>query len=311
MGSWWNAAVGDSKKAVLEGAAAIGAAALALVSGPVGVVAAALPTLVSLGFDAIKASDQRRAARLIKGMLEADESPAEFAAQLDEKLRRDEDAISAFRILVSSSIESVAIAAIEPIALIGRRYLRGECPGWVARGWLRILVDLTGNEIEQLRALVHAADDLHQDWTAAYDQIAGTSGLPAFRAPVRMRIGPDSCGVRILTPMVPGDFIQRADLQLIAAGAERAPAPTSVANDYAERLFAELERLHLARRDETSSQREQQRRQIEREKKRDHALAVGEMPKLRLEPVTDYGIELVFEDMSFDVILEAMPMAKT
>lgn len=145
--------IGDTLKDVVVGS--VGAAATALTGQGTGAALATLiPTVVSTGFNAIRDSDRKKAEDLIKRMIAADESPAEFAEALNSKLATDPDVVAAFRAMTVASIDSVTQAAIEPIALVGRQYLRGMSPTWAARGWLRLLADLSESELGILRAVV-------------------------------------------------------------------------------------------------------------------------------------------------------------
>lgn len=294
--------VNSKKKDLAQGAAAVGAAAIALASGPIGVIAAALPTVVSMGFDAIKTSDQRRAAKLVERMIAADESPAEFAADLQEKLRTDQDVIAAFRMLVASSIESVASDAIEPIALIGRKYLRGECPGWVARGWLRVLVDLTASEIDQLRGLIAGADALRRRASAAYFTFEDPTVAILWSPRVRMQVRPGHLGVCLVPDSFPPTVISVDDVSRIEASrlAHSQIGREMYANDYAERLFAELERFHLARVDHSAALQWQRAR----ERERDEALANGKKPLSG--GLFESAVDIVFDETAFAVIVEAL-----
>lgn len=144
----------EGKKDLAEGALAVGAAGLAIANPVAGVMAAAAPSLLKAVF---RRFEHRRAEKLFTRMVEADESPEEFGEHLRSKIAEEHDeTMAALRLLVTASLEAVTAAAVEPIAMVGRQYLRGVCPSWIARGWVRVLMEFDERELGQLRDLVAA-----------------------------------------------------------------------------------------------------------------------------------------------------------
>lgn len=87
-------------------------------------------------------------------MAEADEDPDDFLAAVSEKVRDgDDETLVKLRALVRADLESASPDASLPIAAIGRDYVRGECPSWAARGWVRLLSEVSSREIDALRTL--------------------------------------------------------------------------------------------------------------------------------------------------------------
>jgi hypothetical protein len=127
---------------------------VAAAGSPLAIAAAAVPGLVGLGVGTIHKRNQRRAEELFERMISADEDPAEFAAHVEEKLTADDpETVTAFRDLLTASVQRLAESAIGPIALIGRQYVRKDCPPWIARGWLRVLSELSDDEIAGVEEL--------------------------------------------------------------------------------------------------------------------------------------------------------------
>jgi hypothetical protein len=126
----------DTIKDLVVGATGVAAA----VTGIPGALAAALTSIVGLGFVRVRERDNRRARRLLERMTEADESPEDFVEHLRKRLEdEDEDTLTAFRALLIAAVEAITPNAIAPLGFLGRRYLRGECPPWIARGGLEVL----------------------------------------------------------------------------------------------------------------------------------------------------------------------------
>lgn len=161
----------DSKKDATKGVATV-ALTYATTGSALAAALTSVPTLVGLGWEKIAGRAKGRAQRLYQRMLEVDEDPAQFA----EHLKSDrEDVLTALRALITASVDAISPAAIEPIALIGREYLRDRCPGFLARGWLRILTELTESEIAELRELVQAACEARAEY---YERIRLSNAEP-------------------------------------------------------------------------------------------------------------------------------------
>jgi len=150
----------DTIKELVVGATGVAAA----VTGIPGALAVALASIVGIGFVRVKERDNRRARRLLERMAEADESPEEFVEHLRERLEaEDEDTLTAFRALLIAAVEAITPNAIAPLGFIGRRYLRGECPTWIARGIVEVLQRVDSAEIEALRRLLVEIEPIKSD----------------------------------------------------------------------------------------------------------------------------------------------------
>lgn len=113
------------------------------------------PGLLGSAVDAVRGSREQRMNELLDRMKDADADPEGFSEFLNEKLATNhEDTIVALRLLLNASIDSVALGAIEPIAFVGRSYVRGDCVAWIARGWMRLLSELTDLELRDLREFI-------------------------------------------------------------------------------------------------------------------------------------------------------------
>lgn len=150
----------DAAKDAAAGAAATGTALIAAAAGASPLMAALatmVPAVVEQGFHAIAKIRDWRTKRVAQVLIESDEDPEGFAGELNAKLlSENEDAIAAFRALMVATLEAVSPAALEPIAHVGRQYLRERCPKWIARSWLRVLTELDDGEIAALREAVEA-----------------------------------------------------------------------------------------------------------------------------------------------------------
>lgn len=143
--------MGDDKKDILVGATNVAAAAL--IASPA--AAALVPVIAAVALEKISSASKRRAERIVARMIEMDEPPGDFADYLNARLMdEDEEVIGALRTLLLASIDAIAPAALEPMALVGRRYLRKQTPAWIARGWTRLLAELTEAELRALREIV-------------------------------------------------------------------------------------------------------------------------------------------------------------
>lgn len=150
----------DTVKELVVGATGVAAT----VMGIPGAIAVALASIVGVGFVRVKERDNRRARRLLEQMAEADESPEEFVEHLRERLEaEDEDTLTAFRALLIAAVEAITPNAIAPLGFIGRRYLRGECPAWIARGSLEVLQRVDSAELEALRRLLIEIEPIKSD----------------------------------------------------------------------------------------------------------------------------------------------------
>jgi hypothetical protein len=110
------------------------------------------PKLVAIGFKHASKRVQARAEKMVRELLDADERPSELADWIDAKvMEEDEHVAAAFHALLVASAESITPAALAPIGIIGRAYLKNECEAWVARGWLRVLSEVTAEELRGVR----------------------------------------------------------------------------------------------------------------------------------------------------------------
>jgi hypothetical protein len=152
-------------------AAAAGLGALALAHAPVTLLGAAallVPTVVAAGYNHIAHRDRRRAEHLVEWMISFDDQPDSFAKELDRRIAAaNEDTLGAFRVLVLGAVEAVSPDAIAPLGFIGRRFLRGECAQWIARGIVDVLSKLDSAELRTLRQFVIEIDGIGTDWVMA------------------------------------------------------------------------------------------------------------------------------------------------
>lgn len=171
----------DTIKEIVVGATGV---AVALTGLP-GVLAVGLASLVGVGFARVKERDTRRAQRLLERIAEADESPEEFVEHLRKRLEaEDEDTLTAFRALLIAAVEAITPNAIAPLGFIGRRYLRGECPTWIARGALEVLQRVDSAELEALRRLLVEIEPIKSDGIWVVADIGGDHGWRAYQRSV-------------------------------------------------------------------------------------------------------------------------------
>ena len=202
----------ETKDAVVGAGSVIAAA---VVTNPV--IAATVPALVALGLDRISKKSRERARDIVQRMIAVDETPAEFAEFLNARIMdEDEAVIGAMRTLLVASVDALSLAALEPMSLIGRQYLRQRTPAWVARGWLRLLAELSDEELAALRQTVRV-------------------GGSAWR---RMRDGDIPVRLRAVLGADDSLWIQWADTD---------NNPAYVAKGQATRLLALLQHFHLGR----------------------------------------------------------------
>lgn len=157
----------DSTKAKLANLltqAAVAGSATAMVAGPVEAFVASVAgggaALAGFFIDKVAARDTRLAAELIENMIMADDEPVELVVLLAEKLHDgDEEMLIKVRAVMRADLEAASPAALPPIARIGREYIRGCLPSWVARGWLRVLSEASTREIDALRELARISVD--------------------------------------------------------------------------------------------------------------------------------------------------------
>ncbi len=157
----------DSTKAKLANfltQAAVAGSATALVAGTVEAFVAAVAgggaALAGFFIDKVAARDTRLAGELIENMIMADDEPVELVVLLAEKLHDgDEEMLIKLRAVMRADLEAASPAALPPIARIGREYIRGCLPSWVARGWLRVLSEASTGEIDALRELARLSVD--------------------------------------------------------------------------------------------------------------------------------------------------------
>ena len=150
----------DTKKELTVGATNAGTAAVAAAASVGALSAAALAglgTMVTLVYTYFLGRDQRRSENLFTRMAEADEDPEDFLAEIEQRLRDgDDEELAKLRALLRADLEAVSSEATRPIAAIGRDYVRGVCPAWAARGWVRLLSEASSHEIDTLRLLATA-----------------------------------------------------------------------------------------------------------------------------------------------------------
>jgi hypothetical protein len=117
-----------------------------------GALAAAAGGVLGIAFERVGSRDTRRATKIVERLITSDESPADFAQYLRDRLLHDDDeVISAFRSLLTAALDAVSSAALEAMAQLARRHLRGLVPAWLARGGLRAFAETTDAELSALR----------------------------------------------------------------------------------------------------------------------------------------------------------------
>jgi hypothetical protein len=144
--------------------AAVAGGAAAMVAGPVeALVAAAAGGIASFAgvfIDGLAARDTRLATELFENMVMADDEPVELVMLLAEQLHsEDEEMLIKLRAVMRADLEAASPAALPAIARVGREYIRGYVPSWVARGWLRVLSEASSDEIDALGELARASVD--------------------------------------------------------------------------------------------------------------------------------------------------------
>jgi hypothetical protein len=289
--------------AMVATAAASGSSAAVVLAG----VLAFIPTIFGLGVDRIRSRSERRAQRLLEHMTEADPDPQGFVEGLRARLEADDpDLVSALRSLLAASVESVSDAAIEPMAMIGRAHIRGECPTWIARGWLRILAELTEVEIADLRALVEEGKAMRARSLAEYRRILRVPDAQ-WTPNVRLRMRPlrRSSGVSVLflvPDIMPSGVTSIADLTKPIPLAEQ---PTFAAG-FAERLYAQLHQHHLCWLDDRPRLHAEERYEREAADKEAAAEDQGRRKFIRRERF-EHPDDLTFDDECFSAIATAFP----
>ena len=299
---------GDAPKDLVTGGASAGTAVVATMaatgSAGAGLLAGALsliPTVIGLGFDRIRSRGERRAERLLKQMTEADSSPEAFVEGIRARLEADDpELVGALRSLLVASVEAVSDSAIEPMALLGRAYLRGECPTWVARGWLRILAEMTDTELVELRRLVIEAQGLRARSLAEYYRI-GSSKARAWTPHIRIRMRENAAGETILF-LVPDAMPNTTSIADLARPTPDAEQPV-FAVGFAERVYAQLLHHHLCALDERERERVQGR--YDREMVRRH---LDERPSSSFLNPFKHRDDLVFHEPCFAAITVAFPV---
>lgn len=149
----------NTKKDIAIGVTGIVAAATTAGGGPVAAVAAAgVVALVSTAWSVIAGRDLQRSERLFVRMADADDSPDDFIAYVRERADAgDDEMLTKLRALIRADLESASPDAHVPIARLGHAYVRGKAVAWAARGWLRLLSEATGPELDVLRDVASAA----------------------------------------------------------------------------------------------------------------------------------------------------------
>lgn len=301
----------DTKKDVLVGGAGVVAAAALTGTGPIGAAAMAIPTLIGVGFNAIKSADQKRAEKLLERMVGADEDPTDFVDALNSRLAKDPEVVAAFRALMVASIESVALAAIEPIALVGRQHLRGTCPAWAARSWLRVLAELAEDELGMLRTLVLEAvrrRDRIEDEDAKSQGpgrgFAATGQQHPRRTPIRLRLHRDHQWESSLT------LSFRHSVMLF-----HNDPPPRFDSDAVNRLWQLLNQNHLGMLvpDREQLERERKAEENRAERRTEYAertdrRSVGRVQYSMFDEVREHSELFQFHDVAFDVIAKAFPL---
>lgn len=147
----------DTAKDASVAVVAASAAALSL-TGPAGAAVAAIGGLVSIAWNKIGGRNQRKAESLFLKMAQADPDPSEFIQQLHRRLEADdEEVFVALRGLLNAALDAVSPASLEAIALVGREYLRARCSAAIARGWVKLISEVTTQELAALREVAAAA----------------------------------------------------------------------------------------------------------------------------------------------------------
>jgi hypothetical protein len=167
--------VKDLVKDVAGGAAEV---AIGLVD-PTGVGAKVL----SITLGRIGEAEARRARALYASMKDPNVSDDDFVAEINRRLLAEPEVLAVFRSLLVASVESVTLDALAAMGRVGRRYLCGECPQWVARGIVRLLAELSDAELGALRETVarHAAAPHHSGWLHLGVTFGGSNSEPMFR----------------------------------------------------------------------------------------------------------------------------------
>lgn len=211
----------DSVKDGTTALIAAGAAVLTL-TGPAGAAVAFASGVAAIAWDRLGSRNRRRAEQLFQQMTDGDEDPTAFIDMINRRLLiDDEEVFVALRLLLNATLDAISPAAMGAIAIIGRAYLRGKCSAPLARGWIRIISELTTSELAALRDVADAA------------LAARAVGDDLMRRAPSLRVSEQPSGVAfLLSDQRPGGA---KTLNAIPAVQGRGAEP--VAAGYAERLF--------------------------------------------------------------------------
>jgi len=151
----------DAVKELIVG----GAAVTATIADPhtaLPVVLTGVAALFATAWERINSRNARNAERVFEQLVGADTvddlSVALHKALLEEK----PEVLAAVRNLLESAVEAQTDTVLGAMAVLARRHLRGECPAWVSRGCVRMLAEVTEEELSVVRELVDLARDMPQ-----------------------------------------------------------------------------------------------------------------------------------------------------
>lgn len=150
----------EVKKDAAVGIVTVGTTTLAAAAGGVvpATVLAGIAALFTVLWSSFKGRDERRATKLFERMAQADDNPEDFVAAIDERVQaQDEEMLTKLRALITADLASVSADAQVPIARLGHAYVRGKAVAWAARGWVRLLSEATGAELDVLHELAGMA----------------------------------------------------------------------------------------------------------------------------------------------------------
>lgn len=145
---------GPTREGAVEAAVGIVAAAAVSLSVPTRLAADA--SVLGVRLEDVSAYETQRANLLFARLFARDKHPEEFAQELRDHLRVGDAEVSAvLRTMLIAALDALTPAAIEPMAVLARRFLRTrDAPVWLVRGGLRTLAECSAVEFGALQQLM-------------------------------------------------------------------------------------------------------------------------------------------------------------
>lgn len=112
--------------------------------------------ILSMTLGRLDERDANRARKLYAELKPDGLADEEFTAQLHRQMLESDEVLTIFRTLLVASVEAMSLEAVACMARVGRRYLAGQCPQWLARGLVRLLSEISDPELGALREISEA-----------------------------------------------------------------------------------------------------------------------------------------------------------